>query len=177
MGEDLHATACYANRSERWDSSPLSPCGRGVGGEGLLLSALPRNTHCHLVIAFAIVCLPVVAPVVAGEPAPLIRAHAHNDYEHKRPLFDALDQGLCSVEADIFLVDGQLLVGHTRRSLKPERTLASLYLVPLKERVAKNGGRVYRGGPEFTLLIDFKTKGEPTYAVLKNDAREVRGPN
>ncbi|HEV3299351.1 MAG TPA: hypothetical protein VG055_06910 [Planctomycetaceae bacterium] len=51
--------------------------------------------------------------------------------------------------------------------MKPERTLASLYLVPLKERVAKNGGRVYRGGPEFTLLIDFKTKGEPTYAVLK----------
>jgi hypothetical protein len=103
----------------------------------------------------------------AAEPTPLIRAHAHNDYEHKRPLFDALEQGLCSVEADIFLVDGQLLVGHTRRSLKPERTLESLYLVPLKERVAKNGGRVYRGGPEFTLLIDIKTKGEPTYAVLK----------
>ncbi|HET6325009.1 MAG TPA: hypothetical protein VFG04_09940, partial [Planctomycetaceae bacterium] len=50
---------------------------------------------------------------LAAEPTPLIRAHAHNDYEHKRPLFDALDQGLCSVEADIFLVDGQLLVGHT----------------------------------------------------------------
>jgi hypothetical protein len=103
----------------------------------------------------------------AAEPTPLTRAHAHNDYEHKRPLFDALEQGLCSVEADIFLVDGQLLVGHTRRSLKPERTLESLYLVPLKERVEKNGGRVYRGGPEFTLLIDLKTNGEKTYAVLK----------
>src|ERR1700722_3090172 len=99
----------------------------------------------------------------AGEPTPLTRAHAHNDYEHKRPLFDALDQGLCSVEADIFLVDGQLLVGHTRRSLKPERTLESLYLVPLKERVDKNGGRVYPGGPEFTLLIDIKTNGAQTY--------------
>jgi Glycerophosphoryl diester phosphodiesterase family len=103
----------------------------------------------------------------AGEPTPLIRAHAHNDYEHKRPLFDALEQGICSVEADIFLVNDQLLVGHTLRSLKPERTLESLYLVPLKERVAKNGGRVYRDGPEFTVLIDIKTSGEPTYAVLK----------
>ena len=91
----------------------------------------------------------------------------HNDYEHKRPLFDALDQGLCSVEADIFLVDGQLLVGHVRRLLKPERTLESLYLIPLKERIAKNGGRVYRGGPEFTLLIDIKTNGPTTYAALK----------
>jgi hypothetical protein len=103
----------------------------------------------------------------AAEPTPLTRAHAHNDYEHKRPLFDALEQGLCSVEADIFLVDGQLLVGHVRRLLKPERTLESLYLVPLKQRVEKNGGRVYRGGPEFTLLIDIKTNGEKTYAALK----------
>jgi hypothetical protein len=104
---------------------------------------------------------------LAAEPTPLTRAHAHNDYEHKRPLFDALDQGLCSVEADIFLVDGNLLVGHTRRSLKPDRTLESLYLVPLRERVEKNGGRVYPGGPEFTLLIDIKTNGAQTYTVLK----------
>ena len=34
---------------------------------------------------------------------PLPNAHAHNDYEHKRPLFDALDHGFCSVEADVFL--------------------------------------------------------------------------
>jgi hypothetical protein len=39
--------------------------------------------------------------------------------------------------------------------------------MPLKERIDKNGGRVYRGGPEFTLLIDIKTNGEQTYAVLK----------
>jgi hypothetical protein len=112
-------------------------------------------------------CLLAGGPVVAGDLTPLIRAHAHNDYEHKRPLFDALDQGICSVEADIFLVNGQLLVGHTRRSLKPDRTLESLYLVPLKQRVEQNGGRVYRGGPEFTLLIDIKTSGEPTYLELK----------
>src|SRR5207237_4622701 len=40
---------------------------------------------------------------------PLIHAHAHNDYEHTRPLLDALDHGFCSVEADIHLVDGKLL--------------------------------------------------------------------
>ena len=52
---------------------------------------------------------------------PLENAHAHNDYLHERPLFEALDLGFNSVEADIFLVDGQLLVGHSRDQLKPER--------------------------------------------------------
>src|SRR5712692_10174041 len=43
---------------------------------------------------------------------PLKHAHAHNDYEHKRPLLDALDHGFCSVEADVFLDGDALLVGH-----------------------------------------------------------------
>src|SRR6185295_12383494 len=80
----------------------------------------------------------------AAEPLPLTRAHAHNDYEHTRPLFDALEQGFCSVEADVWLVDGKLLVAHDLKNVKQERTLAALYLDPLRERVRKNGGRVYR---------------------------------
>src|SRR5690242_5509037 len=46
---------------------------------------------------------------------PLTRAHAHNDYEHTRPLLDALDQGFCSVEADVWLIDGELRVAHDER--------------------------------------------------------------
>src|SRR5262245_8158427 len=76
---------------------------------------------------------------------PLPRAHAHNYYRHSRPLLDALDHGFCSVEADVWLVDGKLLVGHDRRDLKPERTLQALYLDPLQERVRKNKGPVYPG--------------------------------
>jgi hypothetical protein len=98
---------------------------------------------------------------------PLVRAHAHNDYEHKRPLFDALDQGFCSVEADIYLVEGQLLVAHERSKVKPERTLQALYLDPLRERVKKNGGHVYPGGPECTLLIDMKMDWHASYPVLR----------
>jgi hypothetical protein len=33
--------------------------------------------------------------------------------EHTRPLLDALDQGFCSVEADIWLSKEGLLVAHT----------------------------------------------------------------
>ena len=98
---------------------------------------------------------------------PLARAHAHNDYEHERPLFDALDNGFCSVEADVHLVDGRLLVAHDRREVKPERTLEALYLEPLRERVRRNGGRVHADGPECFLLIDFKSPAATTWPVLK----------
>ena len=97
---------------------------------------------------------------------PLPQAHAHNDYRHPRPLLDALDRGFCSVEADIFLIDGQLLVGHHPKELAPERTLESLYLTPLADRVRTNGGRVFPNGPPITLLIDIKTIASATWPVL-----------
>ena len=106
---------------------------------------------------------------------PLIHAHAHNDYAHTRPLFDALDHGFCSVEADLYLVDGKLLVAHNLSDVKPDRTLQALYLDPLRERVRKNGGRVYAGGPEFTLLIDLKTNWPAIYPVLHGVLKQYAG--
>jgi hypothetical protein len=99
---------------------------------------------------------------------PLIHVHAHNDYEHHRPLFDALDHGFASVEADIHLVNGQLLVAHDWYGVRSDRTLQSLYLDPLRARAKKFGGRIYpNGDPTFYLLIDTKTDANQTYAVLR----------
>ena len=71
----------------------------------------------------------------SGQVVPLERAHAHNDYEHERPLYDALDHGFKSVEADIWLIDGELVVSHDDPRLptteEPQGTLESLYLKPL----------------------------------------------
>jgi hypothetical protein len=97
---------------------------------------------------------------------PLHHAHAHNDYEHAHPLFDALAQGFGSVEADIFLTGGQLLVGHSSADLKKERTLEKLYLDPLRKRAQENGGHIYAGVTPFFLLIDVKTSAKPTYLAL-----------
>jgi glycerophosphoryl diester phosphodiesterase len=104
-------------------------------------------------------------------PTPLPRAHAHNDYEHKRPLFDAIDRGFCGVEADVWLVDGKLLVAHDRDKVIPERTLEALYLEPLRARVARNDGRVFPGGPTVTLLIDVKSEATNTYVALREVLR------
>ena len=104
-------------------------------------------------------------------PAPLPQAHAHNDYEHARPLLDALDHGFCSVEADVWLVNGQLLVAHDLKDAKSARTLQSLYLDPLRWRLAQNDGKVFRGGPPFTLLVDVKSDATNTYLALRDALR------
>ncbi|MFJ8752470.1 phosphatidylinositol-specific phospholipase C/glycerophosphodiester phosphodiesterase family protein [Streptomyces sp. NPDC102441] len=108
-------------------------------------------------------------------PRPLARAHAHNDYLHPRPLHDALGHGFTSVEADVFLVDGELLVAHEAESLDPARTLASLYLDPLVARIRANHGSVHAGHRDpLQLLIDIKTDGAATYLQLDRVLRRYR---
>jgi hypothetical protein len=106
-----------------------------------------------------------------AEPEPLppiTHVHAHNDYEHTHPLFDALSHGITSVEADIHLVNGQLLVAHDLKQVQPTRTLQSLYLDPLRARTEKFGGHIYpNGDPTFYLLIDFKSDPNLMYPVLR----------
>ena len=105
------------------------------------------------------------APAAAAATVLLPNAHSHNDYLRERPLLDALDRGFCSVEADIFLVDGELLVAHDRDKCSPERTLDTLYLKPLWERFQSYGG-IHAQLPPFTLLIDIKADGAAAFAAL-----------
>ncbi|MDX1932991.1 MAG: phosphatidylinositol-specific phospholipase C/glycerophosphodiester phosphodiesterase family protein [Capsulimonadales bacterium] len=126
---------------------------------------LTRRSFFPLLCAAVFALTPISA--YAEEPSALPNAHAHNDYEHTRPLLDALDQGFCSVEADIHLVDGELLVAHDRNQVKPGRTLRALYLDPLRARARRNGGRIYQDAPGFFLLIDVKSEAKSTYAALR----------
>ncbi|MBM7440308.1 phosphatidylinositol-specific phospholipase C/glycerophosphodiester phosphodiesterase family protein [Streptomyces sp. HB132] len=104
-------------------------------------------------------------------PRPLARAHAHNDYLHPRPLRDALAHGFTSVEADVFLVDGELLVAHEPESLDPARTLVSLYLDPLLDLVRSHHAG-HRGALQ--LLIDIKADGAAAYLALDRVLRRYR---
>ncbi|MFI5561388.1 phosphatidylinositol-specific phospholipase C/glycerophosphodiester phosphodiesterase family protein [Amycolatopsis japonica] len=136
----------------------------------------PRRILAALLAAVAATSL-VTAPASAHERGvkPLSQAHSHNDYEHTRPLQDALDQGFTSVEADIYLVDGRLLVAHDLADTRPDRTLESLYLEPLRKRVLANHGvGVYRQRAEFQLLIDVKGDANSTYAALEKRLYDPR---
>jgi len=110
-----------------------------------------------------------ISPVV-----PLPGTLAHNDYEHENPLFDALANGFTAIEADIHLIDSELYVTHDPpASIENVSNLRELYLDPLLNHIKNNNGQVYPGynSPVY-LMIDIKTNGEATYAVLRNQLIE-----
>jgi glycerophosphoryl diester phosphodiesterase len=94
-------------------------------------------------------------------------AHAHNDYMHLRPLREALENGFSSVEADVHLQKGKLLVAHDHATTHSP-TLERLYFIPLDSIIKSNGGVVYTGSKTpLYLMIDVKTESESTYQALK----------
>lgn len=120
---------------------------------------------------------------VSEQPVALAQAHAHNDYEHPRPLLDALDQGFMSVEADVFAAPlppdvvtmlpvnlpglSTLYVAHDPQDIRPQRTLRNLYLDPLWERYQSDGQLYPDQVAPLQLLVDFKTDAETTWLVLE----------
>jgi glycerophosphoryl diester phosphodiesterase len=117
-------------------------------------------------VILALAALLALSQQAAAQPTALERAHAHNDYQHAHPLADALAHGFNSVEADVHLVDGKLLVAHHRDSVDATRTLESLYLAPLRAYVQRHGGRVHATRAPLLLLIDVKSDSEATYVAL-----------
>jgi len=111
----------------------------------------------------------------SGGPIPLAHAHSHNDYMQAIPLTEALAAGFCSVEADVYLVNGRLILGH----LSPGTTsLEDVYLRPLLERMLGNedpisAHRIFTKAVllgvchQLTLLVDLKSESESTWDVLE----------
>jgi hypothetical protein len=74
--------------------------------------------------------------------------------------------------ADVRLVDGELRVAHDLVDAEPGVTPEPLSLDPLAERVAANGGSVYRGWDgSLQLLIDTESDGPATCAAVDEALR------
>ncbi|MFK7924240.1 MAG: endonuclease/exonuclease/phosphatase family protein [Bacteroidia bacterium] len=112
--------------------------------------------------------LPVMAEVLINPAPVLLQAHAHNDYEHTRPLLDALSQGFNSVEADVWWWNDKLIVKHNQPAANAATPdLRTLYLEPLAQIAAQNYGRIYPQSDEpFWLMIDLKNEGDQSYRAL-----------
>lgn len=96
-----------------------------------------------------------------------IKKHSHNDYIRPQPFTNAYNLNFESIEADIFLVNNNLLVAHTVKELDPKQTLETLYLQPLAQAINKNGGKVYSNSAKHhQLLIDIKSEAYNTLNAL-----------
>ncbi|QYK53348.1 MAG: hypothetical protein KF824_00310 [Fimbriimonadaceae bacterium] len=111
--------------------------------------------------------LVILATMLEELPTPIVNGHSHNDYLQARPLLEALAAGMCSIEADIFLIDGVLRVGHDRASAEKGGSLQAMYLDPLV-RLPKVANRLGKGWPEIQLLVDIKADGEKVFPILQS---------
>lgn len=102
----------------------------------------------------------VAAAAAAQRP---ILIHSHNDYTRRAPFWQAYAQQVYSIEADLFLRDGRLLVGHDPEDLDPKMSFEALYVEPLVALYDRNGGRAWRGSDEeLQLMIELKSATRPT---------------
>lgn len=105
--------------------------------------------------------------------------HSHNDYWRPAPFYSALAIGAVSVEADVWLYNGTLHVGHEQSALTKARTLDALYIQPILDVLhkqnpnstfisspTKNGVFDTYSAQTLYLFIDVKTDGATTWPAV-----------
>ena len=115
----------------------------------------------HLLLALALTCCGAAA---AQSP---VLIHSHNDYAQRVPFYQAYAQQVSSIEADVFLHDGQLLVGHDVEDLRADMTFEALYVEPIVTLFARNGGRAFRDSDQtLQLMVELKSETDPTLRAV-----------
>ena len=94
-------------------------------------------------------------------------AHSHNDYANDIPFLTAYYAGFGSVEADVWAVNGELMVAHEEKDISSERTLNELYIQPIVKKFKTNGGKAHaKNDNSLQLVIELKTSVEPTLSLV-----------
>lgn len=115
-----------------------------------------------------------------------IPCQSHNDYWRDKPLFDAIHWGCIGAEADVWLFDEDLYIGHTLATLSLDRTLKKMYIDPLASLLGKQdpagdklacaGHGLFETSPSqtFVLLIDIKNSGPGTMDFVQRQLQSLR---
>ena len=117
----------------------------------------------------ALFCLLLIASSATAQPTryTVANTHSHNDYEQPIPFWSAWQARFGSIEADIWLVDGRVIVGHDRKEVAAGRTLEDYYIRPLEACMEKNGGHPYADTTRsLQILIDVKADSVATLGAL-----------
>ncbi|WP_332369326.1 glycerophosphodiester phosphodiesterase [Spirosoma telluris] len=94
------------------------------------------------------------------------KIHAHNDYAQLRPFMSAYEKRADFIEADVWLLNGKLVVSHEKPTASSP-TLDSLYLKPIVRLFLQNKDKP---SPErdytFNLVIDVKENSAEVLPLL-----------
>ncbi|KAK3068808.1 hypothetical protein LTR53_013334 [Teratosphaeriaceae sp. CCFEE 6253] len=113
--------------------------------------------------------------------------HSHNDYWRPLPFYSALSVGAVSVEADVWLYNATLHVGHEESALTAARTFDALYIQPILSVLraqnpnstfltapTRNGVYDTAGAQTLYLFVDLKTAGATTFPYVIQALQPLR---
>lgn len=114
--------------------------------------------------------------------------HSHNDYWRPVPFYSALSVGAISIEADVWLYNDTLHVGHEESALTDGRTFDLLYIQPilsvlhkqnpnssfLTSGPTKNGVYDTSSSQTLFLFVDLKTDGPTTFPHVVKALQPLR---
>ncbi|MCJ1460991.1 hypothetical protein MMC28_011373 [Mycoblastus sanguinarius] len=113
--------------------------------------------------------------------------HSHNDYWRDVPFYSAISLGAVSVEADVWLYNGTLYIGHEQGALTSARTFESLYINPIVDTLHRqnpnssfltssthNGVFDTDGTQTLYLFVDVKTDGATTWPYVVRALEPLR---
>lgn len=119
---------------------------------------------------------PPYEPPLTPPPSPQKPIHSHNDYWRTIPFYTALSYGCVSTEADVWLYNQTLYIGHEQSALTTPRTFTSLYINPILDTLrrqnptsafvaapTRNGVFDTNAAQTLYLFIDVKTEGNSTW--------------
>ncbi len=101
-------------------------------------------------------------------------SHSHNDYEQKLPFDSAYNLGFDSIEADLYVKDGEIFVAHDYDKIKTERTFRNLYLNPLLSKIKANNGYPYTNKKHLTIMLDLKKEGRDIIKALSEQLKPYK---
>lgn len=119
-------------------------------------------------LALIITCIYFCFVSYAQKKYTVANAHSHNDYLNEKPFQLAFENGFGSIEADVFPVNGTLLVAHHKKDTQSQRSLKNLYITPLLYSLDAGRKR------NLNLLIDIKEDYEQSLALLAKELEPLK---
>ncbi|KOC09399.1 hypothetical protein AFLA70_12g006411 [Aspergillus flavus AF70] len=141
-----------------------------------------------LVAASAALLSPGLAAGFSTELQSVLKnTHGGNEYDYPTDFTRGLSKGCVSTEADVWLYNGTLYVGHDESSLTEERTFESLYVNPMLDVLkrqnpqtrfvtlpTKNGVFDTTSSQTLYFFVDVKTSGPETFEAVISALEPLR---
>lgn len=111
---------------------------------------------------------------VSGNLSAQILIHSHNDYTHAHPFWGAYEQKANFIEADVFPVNGKLMVAHSKNHIQSDSTLNNMYLQPIIHLFQQHDYKTVSDNPHYSfyLMIDIKEKWDSVLPILMYELKQ-----